>query len=115
MVECSQYQAVVTTEVGTPFANADEAWLWAVKGMKSRLDGTNIKDGMADTIRPCEASDILICVRSLRREGKISADELRVLLLYGSYSVLPMVLGKKHAAANQYWQRGIEALAPILE
>lgn len=100
---------------GTPFASADEAWIWAVKGMKSRLDGANVKGGMADITRPCEASDIFICAQTLSSEGKISRQEMQILLLYGNYAVAPGMLGEKHVTAVPFWQRGIAALTPRIE
>jgi hypothetical protein len=101
--------------IGTPFASADEAWIWAVKGMKSRLDGANVKGGMADVTRTCEASDIFLCARALAREGKITRREMQILLLYGNYSVAPAMLGERHVAAVPFWKRGMDALTPKME
>lgn len=99
----------------TPFTSADEAWIWAVQGMQSRLSGANVKAGMARFTRPCEASDVLSCANRLHREGALDSMELRVLLLYGGYAAAPMVLGRSHAPAVPYWQRGMDALTPIME
>ena len=99
----------------TPFNSADEAWIWAVKGMRSRLEGANVKKRMADITKPCEATYIILCAQALRHEGKISGTELKIMLLYGGYSVAPSMLGSNHAAAVPLWRRGIDALAEKME
>jgi hypothetical protein len=100
---------------GEPFASADEAWIWAVQGMRSRLDGANVKPGMAEIIRPCEASDIFAAANDLRRSGQIRQGELQVMLLYGGHAAAPAMLGRAHRAAVPYWQRGMDALGHALE
>lgn len=109
------HRTAVGVADGTPFSSADEAWLWAMKGMQSRLDGANVKGVIGDITMPCEASDVLICARSLHRGGQMTDGELRVLLLYGSYAVAPMMLGESHVAAVPFWNRGIDMLVSILE
>ncbi len=99
----------------SPFSSADEAWIWAVQGMQSRLSGANIKAGMGKFTRPCEASDVLGCADALHRQGALSNVELRVLLLYGGYAAAPMMLGCSHAPAVPFWQRGMDALTPLME
>ena len=100
---------------GTPFNSVDEAWVWASKSMSSRLAGANVKGGMAEIVRPCEATDILLCARVLHRSGVISDTELAVLVLYGGYSCPPSKLGESHTKAVPFWTRATEALEPILE
>ena len=109
------HRTAVGVADGTPFSSADEAWLWAMKGMKSHLDGANVKGESSDITKPCEASDVLICARSLHRGGQMTDGELRVVLLYGSYAVAPMKLGESHVAAVPFWNRGIDMLVSILE
>lgn len=108
-------ESVAFTVAGEPFASADEAWIWAVQGMRSRLDGANVKPGMAQTIRPCEASDIFSAANRLWRSGRIRQRELQVMFLYGGHAAAPAMLGRAHRAAVPYWQRGMDALGQILE
>lgn len=100
---------------GTPFSTPDEAWLWAVQGMQSRLSGANVKPGMATTIRPCEASDILGIADRLARTGALRGTEQQVLLLYARYGVTPMMLGPAHEKSVDHWMSGIGKLAPEME
>lgn len=100
---------------GVPFSTPDEAWIWAVQGMQSRLAGANVKPGMATTTRPCEASDILGIAAALARSGALKAAEQQVLLLYARYGVTPMVLGPAHEKTVVHWLSGIDKLAPVME
>lgn len=100
---------------GVPFSTADEAWIWAVQGMQSRLSGANVKPGMATTIRPCEASDVLGIADRLARAGALRGTEQQVLLLYARYGVTPMMLGPAHERSVEHWVSGIEKLARHME
>jgi hypothetical protein len=101
--------------VTIPFATAEQAWLWAVKSMQSRLEGALVKPGMADMPRPCDASDVLGCANVLSRNGGLSSTEMRVLFLYGRHAIVPMALGDVHRPAIPFWQSAMAALTPILE
>lgn len=100
---------------GVPFSTPDEAWIWAVQGMHNRLAGANVKPGMATTVRPCEASDILGIAAMLAHSGNLRNAEQQVLLLYARYGVTPMVLGPAHDKFIVHWQSGIAKLAPVME
>jgi hypothetical protein len=100
---------------GVPFSTPDEAWIWAVQGMQSRLSGANVKPGMATTTRPCEASDVLGIAATLARSGALEVAEQQVLLLYARYGITPMVLGPAHEKSIPHWLSGIDKLAPIME
>ena len=100
---------------GEPFDSADEAWLWAIASMQTRLAGANVKPGMATVLRPCEASDVLASAHSVRRAGRLSADELQVMLLYGRYGTTPAALGPAHRTAVPYWQHAMDELSVVLE
>ena len=115
MSECATGPGVTFQAEGVPFSNADEAWIWAVQGMRSRLAGANVKPGMARVIRPCEASDIINCADELYRAGSLRQHELQVLLLYAGYGVAPSMLGKVHEGAIVHWRKGMETLAIKME
>ena len=100
---------------GTPFSTPDEAWIWAVQGMQSRLSGANVKAGMATTTRPCEASDVLGIANMLAREGKLKVTEQQVLFLYAGYGVAPQMLGPSHEKSVGFWLSGIGKLAEKME
>ncbi|MCA8929963.1 MAG: hypothetical protein KDC18_18030 [Alphaproteobacteria bacterium] len=96
------------------FSSAEEAWLWAVQGMRCRLAGAHVLPGLARAERPCEASDVLNWATRLRRERRLTADELGVLLLYGRHAVPPHALGAKHRPAVPVWDKALAVLESLL-
>jgi len=97
------------------FSTAEEAWLWGVQGMQSRLAGAHVLPGMARRQRPCEASDVINCAARLRQDRRLSESELGVLFLYGRYAMPPHALGPRHRAAVPVWERALGELGRILE
>ncbi len=97
------------------FPSAEEAWIWAVKGMSFRLEGGHMLAGMGEVERPCEASDVINCAARLRRSGRLTHSEISVLFLYGLHNVPPRALGRRHAKAAEIWDKALTSLANVLE
>lgn len=69
------------TQQTTPFSSPEEAWLWCclceqLKNIRAHNSGGKIN-------RPCESADIIIALKTLRKEGKISDQHTRILTRYG--------------------------------
>ncbi len=98
-----------------PFENVEEAWLWGVKGVKSRIEGVRMLPGMSRVERPCEAVDVVNCVAKLRRSRRLSQQQIAILFLYGQHDVPPRVLGGNHAQAAIVWDEALNVLKSELQ
>ena len=83
--------------------------------MQSRLAGAQVLPGMARTVRPCEASDIINCVARLKQQRRLSVTDIGVLFLYGRYAIPPYALGGVHRQAVPVWERAMALLASVME
>lgn len=71
----------------TPFSSSEEAWFWCclceqLKEIKAQNRTPHLK-------RPCESADIIIALKTLQKEGKISQNHTRILTKYGLKQLPP--------------------------
>ena len=71
----------------TPFSSSEEAWLWCC--LCEQLKNIRAKNAQAHLKRPCESADIIIALKTLQKEGKISQNHTRILTQYGLKQVPP--------------------------
>ncbi len=98
------------TENTKAFENAEEAWFWFIAAYQARLDGAQIRAGMADVPRPCEPLDIIRLVDRLYRQRLLLIEHMRVLLHYGRKRYVPDGRRPRETKAEMLWQQAMHVL-----
>lgn len=119
----------------TPFASAEEAWLWTMAALVARREGAPLTSlrhtaptpamGFTPPARPCDPDDVVRCLDRLYRQRRIDLAHARVLRIWGERQVAP---DREHdfgdhrlwaeALDRLEWplrQKGILAPAPLSE
>ena len=97
-------------KVAEPFDSAEEAWFWFIAAYQARLDGAQIRAGMAKVPRPCEPIDIIRLVDRLYRQRMLLIEHMRVLLHYGKRHHAPDGRRPRETKAEILWQQAMEVL-----
>lgn len=98
----------------TPFANAEEAWLWFILAQEARNEGARFTAGLAPYARPCEPTDILSVVERLYRNRRLVMDHILVLRHYGKRQLPPDPRRLKEVRAFALWKEALERIEPVL-
>lgn len=99
---------------GEPFADAAEAWFWCVAGETARLEGARPTAGCAETVRPCEPSDILRSVDRLYRARTLLPQHLKVLVHFGQRFAVPDGASRPQRRSARLWHEALSRLEPVL-
>ena len=98
------------TENTKAFDSAEEVWFWFIAAYQARLDGAQIRAGMAEIPRPCEPLDIIRLVDRLYRQRMLLLEHMRVLLHYGRKRYVPDGRRQHEAKAEMLWQQAMHVL-----
>jgi hypothetical protein len=90
---------------GTPFANAANAWWWALDCLEARAEGARDQNTMRIG-RPCEPDDVVNALRRL----DLSPVHARTVMAWGKRRDTPPV----NTAARQYWDEVMARLTIVL-
>jgi hypothetical protein len=90
---------------GTPFANAANAWWWALDCLEARAEGARDQNTMRIG-RPCEPDDVVNALRRL----DLSAIHARTVMAWGKRRDTPPA----NTAARQYWDEVMARLTVAL-
>lgn len=99
---------------GEPFADAEEAWFWAVQAHEAKAAGARVTAGCGQIARPCEPQDLLQVVDRLYRMRKLMRDHLHVLVHYGRRQSAPEPERFREQRACSLWQEAFAVIAPAL-
>lgn len=94
------------------FESAEEAWFWCCfceSSNKERRNGTS-----SEFTRPCETSDILLAVKRLVAESKLTQTHVRVLSKYGLEQTPPHPNFGDSLLMCRIWDEGIRMLSDSL-
>jgi hypothetical protein len=72
-----------------PFANAEAAWLWTMAALIARREGARYTANKGRTVRPCDPDDIVKCLDTLYRQGRLSLAHARILRIWGERQTPP--------------------------
>lgn len=98
----------------TPFASAEEAWMWFVRAQKARRDGARLCRS-AVMARPCEPDDIYCAVMALYRRRVVRRDHLKVLAEFGMEDRPPDYRVACEAVSLRLWRDALNHLSIILK
>ncbi|MGA1858758.1 hypothetical protein VH569_22445 [Azospirillum sp. 11R-A] len=99
---------------GEPFADAEEAWFWAVQAHDAKAAGARVIAGCGQVARPCEPQDLLQVIDRLYRARKLVRDHLHVLVHYGRRQSAPEPDRFREQRAHSLWQEAFTVIAPAL-
>jgi len=94
--------------ITTPFRDAEEAWFWTASALVARREGTHAEPGSGRVDRPCDPDDVVLCLDTLYRRGRITTAHGAVLRRWGERGEAPETRRPVERQAAQLWR---EALA----
>ncbi|HUZ75477.1 MAG TPA: hypothetical protein VNE67_17210 [Acetobacteraceae bacterium] len=100
-----------THTVGEPFASAAEAWFWTCRALEARREGTG---GGFGAPRPCTPDDLPRWLDALYRARRMTLEQARVLVRYGSADRPPDAAAAAEARHAELWAAAMRELAPLL-
>jgi hypothetical protein len=98
-----------------PFESAEHAWLWTMSALIARREGARYTANKGAIARPCEPDDIVRCLDTLYRQGRINLVHARMLRIWGErqMSPSPSVPAERHD--SKIWLEALERLTwPLL-
>jgi len=111
----SRYTIRPTEEVlGSPFLDAEQAWLWAAHAVRYDEPGAHLTSNLATLRRPCEPRDIIFLACRLRRQGVISGLEFGTLCRFGAKDRPPDDRDQEEVRDCQFWERALTKIEPAL-
>lgn len=105
--------AVRLTGVGeraVPFANAEQAWFWAMEAISARRENASRVTGSV-TPRPCTPDDVVMTLDRLYRQGRMDVLHAHTLHLWGERGAAP---GTREAEDRRLWREALDRLEPVL-
>ncbi|WP_448208468.1 hypothetical protein [Azospirillum sp. sgz302134] len=97
-----------------PFANAEEAWLWACRMVAGSVYGVPVQRAPEPIQRPCQPCDVAHAVDQLYRHRQLMRDHLAVLGHYGRRQSPPAAERDREARARLLWDEAFALIAPAL-
>lgn len=98
----------------TPFASAEEAWLWFWQCQIARDDGARVVAGAGAVVRPCDPDDLYRAAARLHRSGILERAHLAVLGRFGRLLTPPDARLPGQARPAALWREGLERLETLL-
>lgn len=99
---------------GVPFADAAEAWFWAVQAHEAKAAGARVAAGLGLVPRPCEPGDVIRTVDRLHRRRRLTRDHLHILVHYGRRVSAPDAGRYREQRAASLWAEAFAVIAPAL-
>ena len=104
------YQKSPDNRPVSPFADAEEVWLWFCfcesSKDRGRLAGASVS-------RPCETSDVAIVLKRLVQQKKILQEHLKVLSRFGLAQLPPHPQSGDSAEECRLWREALDFFDPI--
>jgi hypothetical protein len=97
-----------------PFSSPDDAWFWTMAALVARRDGAGIGFREGLVARPCDPEDVLRCLDRAYRAGTISADQVRVMRIWGELQREPDGSNPEEREAAWAWATAMLTLLPHL-
>ncbi|MGC2856004.1 hypothetical protein ACM64Y_11060 [Novispirillum sp. DQ9] len=94
----------------TPFASAEEAWMWFWQCQIARDDGARFTANAGDRVRPCEPDDIYRAAARLHRGRRLAVAHLEVLGRFGRALTPPDGRLPGQDAAAALWREALDRL-----
>jgi hypothetical protein len=94
-----------------PFGDAEHAWLWTMSALIARRDGARYTANMGAIARPCDPDDVVKCLDTLYRQGRISLIHARVLRIWGERQMAPSPALPAERQDCKVWAEALERLA----
>jgi hypothetical protein len=92
------------------FANADEAWFWAMGCLLARQQGARFSANKGLTRRPCEPDDVINCLDTLYRQRQIDLHHARVLRIWGERRQPPDPTYASEAPDHRIWREAMQRM-----
>jgi hypothetical protein len=94
-----------------PFEDAEHAWLWTMAALIARREGARYTANKGAVARPCDPDDVVRCLDSLYRQGRISLLHARVLRIWGERQMPPSPAVMAESQDRRIWAEALERLA----
>lgn len=104
----------LSTVAATPFATAEDAWMWFWQCQIARDDGARVVAGAGTTARPCDPDDIYRAAARLHRSGVLARPHLEALGRFGRLLTPPDDRLPGQARAAVLWREGLAGLESLL-
>ena len=98
-----------------PFLSAEEAWLWCMQGLLARDEGARPIAGMALYPRPCEPDDLIVVLRRLREQCRLSSYHIKVLMNYGRQLMPPDPRCREEELSARLWDEALDQMVTPLK
>lgn len=99
----------------TPFATAEEAWLWYARCQLARIEGVRFVADAGETARPCDPDDIYRAVDGLLRAGALDRRHVVVLGRFGRRLSPPDPWDGDTPAETALWEEALDRLSSVLK
>ena len=96
------------------FDNAEHAWLWTMAALIARREGARYTANKGAVPRPCDPDDVVKCLDTLYRQGRIDLCHARVLRIWGERQMPPSPAVAAEARDRRLWIEALERLAWLL-
>jgi hypothetical protein len=94
-----------------PFGDAEHAWLWTMSALIARREGARYTANKGAIARPCDPDDVVKCLDTLYRQGRISLVHARVLRIWGERQMPPSPAVPAERQDCKVWAEALERLA----
>jgi hypothetical protein len=107
-------QRPLSERESSPFASAEEAWLWFSRCQLARLDGVRFSADASDVARPCDPDDIYRAVDQLYRRRVLARGHVTVLGYFGSRLMVPDPWAGDTPGEASLWGEAMDRLSTVL-
>ncbi len=94
----------------TPFACAEEAWIWTMGALIARREGARFGANKGPMARPCEPDDVVRCLDQLYRQNRIDLAHARVLRAWGERQISPSAMVYAERDDHRLWNEAMRRL-----
>jgi hypothetical protein len=93
-----------------PFGDAEHAWLWTMSALVARREGARYSANKGAIARPCDPDDVVRCLDTLYRQGRLSLVHARVLRIWGERQMPPSHAVSAERQDCRIWAEALERL-----